>query len=605
MATNTSTPVHDPGETTQLRHIPLSRIVVPNGFNPRGEIVEDRELEQLAESMRRHGCLQPVRVRPTETGDYLLIAGARRYRAAVKAALMEIPAIVRPAGGGDDEEQADLLVEAVIENDLRVDLDPLARARGYRRLIDTGLTIKGVAERLATTQARVREHLRILKLPEDAQAKLAAGEVPLRAVKALEGLAAIHPGLAAAAIAQVLKPTDEYEPYTWGDLEHQPLEVATLAGDELPDGVYRPYVSYPVDTFTLSDQAQKDLTALEQLIGGSLREVRFSHEDVDEGRKLGAAHGEHHRVVIVGEDVVNQLAGDYIARCLKVQRASDRRERQAGGHQRGRDSETRGAEADAQAEREAEEARRAEREAEREARERATVFNGDLGRAVYSTLSRVKVDERTLKILASVNVTGELGDLAMRGARYCLPGWVQETTQRNGKTKYVYIDQRAEAERKASEYLAGAAKASELAGRQIALIAMAVYADQQAVAMSNRSWHHVACSGPWAIEVNGLLDELVVEKLPEALVATLAPMLEERKAHREEKLDEHQAREEAAARLEGLEERIGELGAEDLDQVDEDLAAAWAGWTPRQSELRDLVKARRAALAPEQTEQSD
>jgi ParB/RepB/Spo0J family partition protein len=600
-----STPVQDPGETTQLRHIPLSRIVVPDGFNPRGEIVEDRELEQLAESMRRHGCLQPVRVRPTETGNYVLIAGARRHAAAVKAALMEIPAIVRPAGAGDDEEQADLLTEAVIENDLRVDLNPLARARGYRRLIDSGLTIKGVAERLATTQARVREHLRILKLPEDAQAKLAAGDVPLRAVKALEGLAQIHPGLAAAAIAQVLKPTEDYEPYTWADLERAPLDVATLGGDALPDGVYQAYTPYPLDAFTLSDQAQKDLAALEKLLGGSLREVRFSHEDLEQARQLGAAHGEHRCVVIVGEDVVNQLAGDFIARCLKIRRANDRHERPAEGRQGGGDSETRGAEADAEAEREVQDARRAEREAEREARERATAFNGDLGRAVYSTLSRVKVDERTLKILASVNVTGELGDLAMRGARYCLPGWVTETTQRNGKTKYVYIDQRAEAERKASEYLAGATKAGEIAGRQIALIAMAVYADQQALAMSNRSWHHVTVKGPWAMEVDGLLDELVVEKLPEALLAVLAPMLEKRKAHREEKLAEHQARQEAAARLEGLEERIGELGLGELDQVDEDLEAAWAGWTPRHSELRQLVTARRQALAAEQSEKSD
>jgi hypothetical protein len=335
-------------------------------------------------------------------------------------------------------------------------------------------------------------------------------------------------------------------------------------------------------------------------MGGSLPELRFSHEDVEQARQLGAAHGEHHRVLIVGEDVANQLAGDYIARCLKVQRANDRRRRQAEGQQPGVDGETRGAAADAQAEREAEETRRAEREAEREARERATAFNGDLGRAVYSTLSRVKVDERTLKILASVNVTGELGDLAMRGARYCLPGWVKETTQRNGKTKYVYIDQRAEAERKASEYLAGATKAADIAGRQIALIAMATYADQRAVAASNRSWHHVSCSGPWAFEADGLLDELAVEKLPEALVTVLAPMLEERNTHREQKVAEHQERQEAAARLEGLEDRIAGLGAGELDQVDEDLAAAWAGWTPRQSELRDLVKARRAALAAEQ-----
>jgi len=589
-----------PGETTQLRHIPLSRIVVPDGFNPRGEIVEDRELEQLAESMRRHGCLQPVRVRATDHGDYVLIAGSRRYHAAAMAALMEIPAIIRPAGAGvgDDEEQADLLVEAVLENDLRVDLDPLARARGYRRLIDSGPTIKGVAERLTTTQARVREHLRILKLPEDAQAKLAAGDVPLRAVKALEGLAAIHPGLAAAAIAQVLSLSEDYEPYTWADLERDPLEIATVAGDQLPDGVYRAYVAYPLDAFTLSEQAQKDLDALEKLLGSPLTAVRFEHDALEQARGLGAAYGERRQPIIVGNDVASQLAGDYIARCVKTQRANQRRQRQAEGQHSAADGHGN----DGQADRDAEEARRAQRDAEREARERATVFNAELGRAVYSSLSRVKVDERALKILASVNVTGQLGDLAMRGARYGLPGWVEEATQRNGKTKYVYIEQRAEAERRASEYLAGARAGGEIAGRQIALVAMAVYVDQQAVAASNRSWHHVTCSGPWAIEVNGLLDELVTEKLPEAMIALLATVLEERKTQREQKLAEHQVRTDALARLEGMEEKISELGAEDLYRVEEDLDAAWGGWTPRQSELRGLVKARREALTPEPSE---
>ena len=124
----------------QLRHIPLSRVVVPESFNPRGEVADDRELEQLADSIRADGCLQPIRVRATDHGDYVLIAGERRYRAAVKACVMELPAIIRPAGTGDDEEQSDLLVEALLENDLRQDLDPLARARGYQRLIDTGLT---------------------------------------------------------------------------------------------------------------------------------------------------------------------------------------------------------------------------------------------------------------------------------------------------------------------------------------------------------------------------------------------------------------------------------------------------------------------------------
>ena len=150
MATTTAANTDDrpevdgaPNGGVQLRHIPLSRVVVPESFNPRGDVVDDRELEQLADSIRADGCLQPIRVRATDNGDYVLIAGERRYRAAVKASVMELPAIIRPAGTGDDDEQSDLLVEALLENDLRRDLDPLARARGYQRLIDTGLTLQG------------------------------------------------------------------------------------------------------------------------------------------------------------------------------------------------------------------------------------------------------------------------------------------------------------------------------------------------------------------------------------------------------------------------------------------------------------------------------
>ncbi len=139
---------------------------------------------------------------------------------------MELPAIIRPAGAGNDDEHADLLIEALLENDLRRDLDPVSRARGYQRLIDAGRTVKGVAERLQTTQARVREHLRILKLPAELQRKVAVSEIPLRAVKPLTQLESIHPELAAAAAEQVFNPGDTYEAYTWSDVERAPLDVA-------------------------------------------------------------------------------------------------------------------------------------------------------------------------------------------------------------------------------------------------------------------------------------------------------------------------------------------------------------------------------------------
>jgi len=585
------------GVGVQLRYLPLSRIVVPEGFNPRGEVADDRELEQMAESIRQDGCLQPIRVRATEHGDYVLIAGERRYRAAVKAAVIELPAIIRPVGVGDDDEHADLLVEALIENDLRRDLDPLARARGYQRLIDSGRTVKGVAERLKTTQARVREHLRILNLREPQQQQVATGDIPLRAVKPLAQLEGIHPGLAAAAAHEVLHPKNAYEPYTWADVERAPLDVA-LGGSELPEGVYRAHTPYPLSTFPLSEKATKDAAALDRMLGGPIGEMRFDAADIEQARALGAAHGEGWQAIIVGDDVAAQLAADHFARAVKMQRQRARTERQragsadAGGHEpNGREPHEHAADAEQQAK----ETGRTEREAERQAREQATSFNFELGRAVYTTLSRARVDETVLKILASVEIVGELADIAMRGARYSLPGWVTETQQKNGKTKYTYLE-RAEAEQRASDYLGRATKTGEIAGRQLALLAMATYADQDAVAMSNRSWHRVKASGPWAGGLDVLLDTLVREKLPDGALALLAPILEKRQQEQDERVAAHKTRREATERLDGIEERIDKLTIEQIDRAGQDLDNAWAGWTPRQSTLRQLLADRRKQL---------
>jgi ParB/RepB/Spo0J family partition protein len=593
------------GSRVQLRHVPISRIVVPDGFNPRGQVEDDRELEQMAASIRQDGCLQPIRVRATEHGDYVLVAGERRYRAAVKAAVMELPAIIRPAGAGDQDEQNDLLVEALIENDLRRNLDSVARARGYQRLIESGLTVKGVAERLRTTQARVREHLRILKLPEDLQHKIAKDEVPLRAVKALAQLEGTHAGLAAAAADEVLNPRDTYEPYSWADVERAPLEVA-LSAKQLPDGVYRAHSPYPITAFSLDEGARKDLGAIERLLGRPVGEIRLGAADLERARALGAAHGEGWQSIIVGTDVVSQLAGDQLARTVKELRRRARAERDTGSTQGSPSSEavhpggpdSGDAERSSQA---SEDARRAEREAEREAREQATRVNLELGRALYTTVSRVRVDEQVLKILASVEIVGELADLAMRGARYGLPGWVTESTQQNGKTKYTYLD-KPEAGAKASEYLARAVKPGEIAGRQLVLLAMATYADQNAVAVSNRSWHQVKASGPWAVETDGLLDKLVRDNLPDAAVTLLTPLLDQREREREERATARVALDEATARLEGIESRVDELTIEDVNQAEEDLNTPWTGWTPRHSTLRQLLAERRRQLTSSEDE---
>ena len=156
----------------------------------------------------------------------------------------------------------------------------------------------------------------------------------------------------------------------------------------------------------------------------------------------------------------------------------------------------------------------------------------------------MRVDETVLKLLASVEIVGELADVAMRGARYGFPGWVTETTQKNGKTKYGYLE-KPQAEQRASDYLRGATKPGEIAGRQLALLAMATYADQNAVAVSSRSWHHIKASGPWAAEADELLDKLVADNLPDGALALLAPVLEKRKAEQQERSAARKAREEA------------------------------------------------------------
>jgi hypothetical protein len=200
-----------------------------------------------------------------------------------------------------------------------------------------------------------------------------------------------------------------------------------------------------------------------------------------------------------------------------------------------------------------------------------------------------------LKLLASVEIAGELADIAMRGARYGFPGWVTETTQKNGKTKYGYLE-KPQATERANDYLRGATKPGEIAGRQLALLAMATYADQNAVAVSSRSWHQVKASGPWAVEADELLDKLVADNLPDGALSLLAPVLEKRKAEQAERSAARKARQEATSRLEGIQERIGELSFEELDQSERDLDAVWARWTPEHTRLRDDLAARRAEL---------
>ena len=163
------------------RELPLDRIR-PNPQQPRRRF-DTEAIEELAESIRTHGILQPVVVRQVDRG-YELISGERRWRAARRAGLSGIPAVIRE-GVGD----AEMLELALVENVQREDLDPLERAQGYRSMMSTlGITQEEVASKVGLKRASVANHLRLLELPDEAQDALRRGLIDMGHARALLGL---------------------------------------------------------------------------------------------------------------------------------------------------------------------------------------------------------------------------------------------------------------------------------------------------------------------------------------------------------------------------------------------------------------------------------
>ena len=168
-------------ETDQLREIDVDRIL-PNAQQPRKCFDEDA-LEELANSIREHGIVQPIVVRPLEDGFFQLIAGERRWRASQRAGVHRVPAVIRDAG----EDAA--LELALIENLQREDLNPMEEAEAYERLIqDFGLTQEDVARRVGKNRATIANMLRLLRLPPEVQQWLRESQITTGHAKALLSL---------------------------------------------------------------------------------------------------------------------------------------------------------------------------------------------------------------------------------------------------------------------------------------------------------------------------------------------------------------------------------------------------------------------------------
>lgn len=190
--------------STGLREVPgatLTRLllsdIVPNRAQPRTEFDEET-LEELTHSIREFGVFQPIVVReiaptpPTGKPRYELIMGERRFRASGRAGLTDIPAIIRSTA---DEH---MLRDALLENLHRAQLNPLEEASAYQQLLsDFGITQEQLAERIGRSRPQISNTIRLLKLPESVQARVAAGVISAGHARAILALEA-HPDGSAA-----------------------------------------------------------------------------------------------------------------------------------------------------------------------------------------------------------------------------------------------------------------------------------------------------------------------------------------------------------------------------------------------------------------------
>jgi ParB family transcriptional regulator, chromosome partitioning protein len=153
----------------------------PNRQQPR-TTMDDAKIEELARSIRANGVIQPIVVRKADTG-YEIIAGERRWRASQRAGLLKVPVVVRDVP--DDK----LLAVALIENIQREDLNPIEEAAAYRRLADEyHLTQDAIAEAVGKDRSSVANYLRLLKLPQEVRANVAASALSMGHARAILGL---------------------------------------------------------------------------------------------------------------------------------------------------------------------------------------------------------------------------------------------------------------------------------------------------------------------------------------------------------------------------------------------------------------------------------
>ena len=176
------------GEAPVVKAKPMSQMaeiavkdIIPNPTQPRREFDEEA-LAELADSIRTLGVIQPVTVKPTEDGRYIIISGERRWRASQLAGVEVLPAYIR------DVDDTNLHAMALVENVQRQDLNAIEIALSLQRLVEEcGLTQDALAEKVGMKRSTISNYMRLLKLPDEVQLALKEGVISMGHAKAIAG----------------------------------------------------------------------------------------------------------------------------------------------------------------------------------------------------------------------------------------------------------------------------------------------------------------------------------------------------------------------------------------------------------------------------------
>ena len=257
-----------PGVSTgsMLRDVPLARIR-PNPFQPRSQFGE-QGLSALVDSIKAVGILQPVLVREVGPDEYELIAGERRFRAARRAGLQSIPALVHQA------DDAMSLEEALVENLHREDLNPLDEAGAYQQLIEEfNLTHEEVARKVGRSRAGVTNALRLFQLPPTVQRYVRDGQLSAGHARTLLGTPdrllqerlaseAVHNGLSVRSLEEVVRKELQREQAEESGLEGVPDDTGNLTSGPAGEDTASPEIPGPRLVRSLRPPGVHDLEEL-------------------------------------------------------------------------------------------------------------------------------------------------------------------------------------------------------------------------------------------------------------------------------------------------------------------------------------------------------